>query len=117
MALVKTLLLSLFFAAAVPLASASAPAKGWADMSSGRYEIRLDGLLCHTCVALIVEEAGSLKEVEKASADFEQETLFLTVRPQATLKVSRLKKALARAAKRVDLGTAYEISSIRYKVK
>ena len=86
-------------------------------MTPGHYEIRLDGLVCHTCVKVLVEEIASLKEVEKASADFEQETLFVTVGAEKTLKISHLKKAFARASKRLDLGATLDFTAIRYKVK
>lgn len=85
-------------------------------MTSGRYEVELEGMLCRVCARLVSEEAGKLQEVEKAGTDLDVETLSLTVRPGRKLALSKLLRALTRAARRANLGTRYEIVSIRYKV-
>lgn len=115
-ALKAALAAALFAAAALPALPAAASGPRFQDMTPGRYEVLLDGLLCRTCVRFVVEEAASLKEVEKASGDFDQETLFIVVRPNTTLKAAKLQKALRRAAKRADLGTRFQIRSIRYRI-
>jgi cation transport ATPase len=109
----KTLLAAAFFAAwAVP----GRAAEGYSELKSGRYEIRVEGMVCTTCARLIVEEVLKLKEVQKATADFDQETLFLTVKLEHTLSVSKLEKALKKAAKRVDLQADYAVVNIRYRL-
>lgn len=90
--------------------------KSFQDLTPGHYEIRIDGILCRSCVKIIAEEAASLKEVESARADFDHETLFLTVKNGNVLKISKLRKALGKAAKRIDLDTRYEIDAIKYNV-
>src|SRR5207302_1765571 len=76
------------------LAGPAAGAERFPDMPSGRYDVTLDGMLCRTCLKAIVASVASLKEVEKASGDFDQDTITVTVRPKATLRSSKLQKAL-----------------------
>lgn len=87
-----------------------------ADLTSGRYEVAIDGLLCRTCGKIISEEVAALPPVQSASVDFDREVLTVTIRPQKTLTASRLRRALKRAAKRVDLDTTFAIKSVVYKV-
>ena len=112
----KTLIAALLFV----LLSGDRPARArepyFADLSSGRYEIGIDGLLCHTCARLATDEVAGLSEVQKAAVDFDREVLVVTVRPGRTLAISRLRKALKRAAKRVDLGTKFTVRSVLYRV-
>jgi cation transport ATPase len=89
--------------------------RDWPDLTSGRYEVRLEGMLCHSCARAIVDQVITLKEVEKASADFEQETLYVTIRPDATLTAKKLRKSLRKAAHKVDLDTKFDIANVRYK--
>lgn len=107
----KRLALLLLFAAAPCLAAERRP---FPDLTPGRYEVKLDGLLCHTCVKVLLEEVAAVREVEKATADFDKETLTISV--GKTLRISRLRKALDRAAKRIDLDSRLEIAAIKYKV-
>jgi hypothetical protein len=98
-------------------APASAAEKGFADLTGGKYELRVDGLVCHTCLKLAVEEISSLKVVSKAAGDFDAETIWITLKPNTTLKASKLEKALHKASKRADLATQFDLVSVKYKVK
>ena len=109
----KALLLPIFL---VLTAGAAEKAPVLRDMTPGRYEVRVEGMLCRTCAKAAAEELSRLKEVRQAVADFDQETLFITVRLDKTLKVSKIRKALNRAASRVDLEAKYEIANIRYRL-
>lgn len=107
-----------FFAVAAALAPRPTAASAkFPDLSSGRYEVRVEGFLCHTCLKLALAEVSSLKEVEKATGDFDQETLLVTIRANKKLKASKLQRALRRAASKADLGTKFELLSVKYRVK
>jgi len=102
---------------AISVAAPAAAAKqAFPDLAAGRYEIRLDGLLCHTCGRMIVEEVSALPQVQKAQVDFERGMMTLTVRPGQTLKMGRLQRALKRASKRADLDTQFTIQAVDYKI-
>jgi hypothetical protein len=108
---------AIFAVSAAVLPRPAAASAKFPDLTSGKYEVRVDGWLCHTCLRLAVQEVASLKEVERAGGDFDQETLVLTIRPNTKLKASKLQRALRRAAKRADLGAKFELLSVKYKVK
>lgn len=102
---------------AISLAAPAASAKqAFPDLAAGRYEIRMDGMLCHTCARIITEEVAALPQVEKAQADFERGVLTVTIRSGQTLKMRRLQRALRRASKRADLDTQFTIQAVEYKI-
>jgi copper chaperone CopZ len=106
---VKLLLAAVLFASS---AVVSAPSL----LTPGKYEVRVDGMLCRTCARAIVEELGKLKEVQSVSADYDHEAFILTIAPNRSLKLARLIAVLGRAAERVDLGTRFTILGVKYRV-
>ena len=112
----RTLAAALFLGAAAWTAGPARAAQPLKDLASGRYEVTVDGMLCHTCARVIAQEVAALPQVEKASVDFERDLLLVTVKPDQTLTLSRLRRALKRAAKRVDLGTTFTVSAVTYKI-
>ena len=97
-------------------AAGAAAAERLPDMTPGRYEVRIEGLLCRTCTRAIVEELTALKEVQTAVQNFDHEGVLITVRPGLTLTVYKLRNALDRAARRVNLGTRFKAVGIKYLV-
>jgi len=79
----------------------------YSQLPSGRYSIKIIGLLTTTCCRAIEIEMKKLPEVESAKADFETETLTLAIKLDRTLKMSTLRKALHLAADRVNFGGDY----------
>lgn len=106
--------LALSFLLGIPLAAAGKPVL---DLTSGRYAVKVTGLLTRTCERAVVEELSRLPEVEKAGASLEKDEVYVFVRLGRSLRASALKKALTRASKRVNLGSPIEIESVRYKVE
>jgi len=83
-------------------------------LPSGRYAIKVSGMLTKTCSRAIEREVAKLDAVESAKVDFETEQLVLTVKLDRTLKVSALRRALRRAAGKVNLGTDYILGGVAY---
>lgn len=107
---------SLIFASLLAATAAfGKPAQEFPDLSSGRYAIKLSGMLCNSCARVIALELSQLKEVESAKADFEKEELSLNIRAGRTLKMSRLQQTLLRAARRINLDTRFQIENVLYK--
>lgn len=72
-------------------------------------------MLCAVCAKTIVAELSKLGELESAKADFEKDQIVVTIKLERTLRIASLRRALRLAAKRVNLGTQFEIEDIRYK--
>lgn len=108
----KPLTLVIFLCA--PLFAADKPV---VDMTAGRYAVKVSGLLTRTCEKAVAQEVARLPEVEKAGADFEKDEVYLVIRLGKTLRASALRKALARASKRVNLGSPIEIERVRYQAE
>ena len=83
-------------------------------LPSGRYAVKVSGMLTTTCGRAIELELAQLPEIESAQVDFDAERLVFTIRLDQTLRVSALKRALHRAAVRVNLGTDYIAEKISY---
>jgi hypothetical protein len=108
------LALAALFALAPALAAEPAPAL--TKLIPGRYEVRVEGLLCHQCTRQMVKHALALREVEAASADFDRALLLITVKGSHVLRLSRLQAAMNRAAADVDLHTRFRVVDVRYHV-
>lgn len=107
---------------AIPLATlwlaaspARAASKEFQDLASGRYAVRVSGMLCHACAWAIVEELLAREEVEAAKYDYDQEHILVTVKLKRELSISSFKRALRRARARVNLPTRFEIEAIQYR--
>ncbi|MDD5656166.1 MAG: heavy metal-associated domain-containing protein [Elusimicrobia bacterium] len=87
----------------------------YSELPSGRYAVKVEGMLTTTCALAIEREVARLPQVESAAVDFEAESMTLTVRIDQTLPVSSLSRALRRAAKKVDLGARYLVGDIAYQ--
>lgn len=87
------------------------------DLTAGRYAVKVSGLLTRTCESVVASEVSRLPEVEKAGADLERDEIYVVVRLGKTLRASVLRKALARASKRVNLGSPIEIEAVRYQTE
>lgn len=95
-------------------ADAASTRREYKELTAGRYSLKVTGMLCHACARTLVLELGKLEEVRSVKADFEAEQVLLEIPLERVLPVSRLRKALQRASKRINLGTRLEITDIRY---
>jgi cation transport ATPase len=82
---------------------------------AGRYAMKISGFFCTTCGVAMKREVGALPEVSEADFDFDTETLFVTVRLERTLRLSALRRALRRAAARVDIGSKLDVADVTYR--
>ena len=122
-------LLLLGLLAALPAASGTRSRSGSSERGSGdilsqykvlrpgRYEIVLKGALCNACTRAIVEALSQLDGVQEASFDFEEGFLKLVIGRDKELKMAKVERTLARAARRVDLATRFSVREIRYSPK
>ncbi len=85
------------------------------DLKPGRYAVRVEGMLCSACTHVILAELSILKEVQQAQVDFDKEELLISVPSNRKLTLTNLRKALQRAAHRVNLDTQFEIKYIHYR--
>jgi hypothetical protein len=99
-------------APASPLPAAEAAA--YQELPSGRYAVKIIGMLTTTCGRGIEAKVLKRPEVESAQVDFEKETLTLTIKLNRTLRLSALRKALHAAADQVNLGTDYLVGKITF---
>lgn len=106
----KSLLLAAFFTIG------AAAAERLPDLTSGRYELTVEGLLCRSCAQAISDELLKQKEVVKVQPDFDHEALIVTIRPGHVLTQSKLSKCLSKAASRIDLGTKFRLKAVKYLV-
>ena len=84
------------------------------DLKSGVYDCEVRGMICSACAAVITEEVKRLNGVETAAVDFDKRILRVIVKPGRVVPVNQLKRALSRAAGRIDLGGSYVLGEIRY---
>jgi copper chaperone CopZ len=111
----KALLSLLFLPAAIAAAAPSATPKEFKDLRGGRWAVKVSGLLCTACARAITTELSNLPEVDSVKSDFDKELIFVKVKDDKILTVAELRKGLKRAAKRVNLGTNFEVESVFYK--
>ena len=71
-------------------------------------------MICAACAAVITQEVKRLSGVEDAAVDFDRRILRVIVKPGRVVPVSQIKRALIRAAGRIDLGGNYVLGEIRY---
>ncbi|MBI4676136.1 MAG: heavy-metal-associated domain-containing protein [Elusimicrobia bacterium] len=89
------------------------PKELYKDLTPGPYLIKIKGMLTHACGRAIQAEFSRHPMITKAEADFEQQTVVITVKANGRLSIAELKGILKRASKRMRL-SVYEVDDIRY---
>lgn len=84
-------------------------------LREGHWRLAIGGILCNACTRAVVEGFLQVEGVAKASFDFEDGYLKLTVDHNKQVRTSKLERALRLAARRVDLETRYTLSETRYE--
>jgi len=97
-----------------PLRPKGEPPALYKVIPSGRYSVKIKGLLTTTCGRAIEIELLRLPEVEAAVVDFDSEELVVTVKLNYKLKVSTLRRTLREASHWVNMGTDYTVGEITY---
>lgn len=95
-------------------AKAKAKPRRYADLKSGVYDCQLAGMLCTSCAGIVSEEVARVDGVEKADVDFEKRVLRVVIAPKRVVRLDAIKRGLARAERRIDLGSRLVIGNIRY---
>jgi len=88
--------------------------KRYKVLRQGRYKCVVSGVLCNACTRAIVEGLKRVKGIKDAEFDFEDGLLVLTVEKGAQVRTGKVVRALAHAARRVNLGSRFKITDIRY---
>ncbi|MCX5796009.1 MAG: heavy metal-associated domain-containing protein [Elusimicrobia bacterium] len=89
-------------------------AVAYKELPSGRYSVKVIGMLTTTCARGIEIELMLLPQVESAKVDFDKETMILTIKLNHSLPLKTLRKALHLAADRVNLGVDYFVGKIAF---
>lgn len=84
-------------------------------LREGHWRLAIGGILCNACTRAVVEGFLKVEGVAKATFDFEEGYLKLTVDHNKQVRTSKLERALRLAARRVDLETRYTLSETRYE--
>lgn len=117
--MLKILLAAALAAQAAPARSGrAAPAEEPAlapILREGHWRLAVGGVLCNACTKAVVEGFLEVEGVSKASFDFEDGFLKLTVARGAQVRTAKLERALRLAQRRVDLGGRYTLSETRYE--
>lgn len=102
-------------AAAVPQApTAKKETRAFSVLLPGVYSCEVRGMICTACAGEIVESLKAVAGVESARVDFDRRLLLLTVAQDKAVPVVALRRALQRAARRIDLGTSFTVGKIEY---
>ncbi|MBI3549658.1 MAG: cation transporter [Elusimicrobia bacterium] len=80
----------------------------------GTYVCDVSGLLCEACARVIAETVSKVKGVQKATMDFPNHELTLIIADNKTVPTAAILRALRKAAVRVNLGTQYHLTKVRY---
>jgi len=83
-------------------------------LREGRYKCVVAGVLCNACTRAVVEGLKKIKGIKDAKFDFEDGFLWLYIEENAQVSTRKIRRALAHAGRRVDLGTRYQITDIRF---
>lgn len=103
-------------ALAAPAAAAPSTAREFVELPPGRYTVTLTGLATTVCARAVAAEWAKLPEIESATVDFEKSTAVIAVRLDKIAKVAILRKTLRKAEKLSNLGAAYDIRTIAYRL-
>lgn len=113
-----------------------APLKELKYLAPGNYEAKIVGILCNACTDSVLEELKRIPQIGKASFDYEEGVLRFAVRQakpedkkagdktakrprfflpgkDAPLRFSRLRRAVVRAGRRVNLDSRFTISEVK----
>ncbi|MBI2363082.1 MAG: hypothetical protein HYV15_06840 [Elusimicrobia bacterium] len=111
--------------AALLCLSASAaprPAKTAADavpeasvLREGVWKLSIGGIVCNACTKASIEEVLKLEGVEKATFEFEDGVMLLTVAKGAQVRRSKVERALRTASRRADLDTRFTLAQASYE--
>lgn len=115
------IVLSLAWAAHAAEPAPAQPPKGkpgkarrYTELKSGVYDCELAGMMCLACAGMIKEELLRVEGVQGAWIDFDTRILRLEIKPKKIVPVNAVKRALARATRRIDLGSEFVLGPIRY---
>ena len=124
MASLLTAALSLLLAPAGAAPSAGAPTppaspaveeRRYTQLTSGRYALKVSGMLCTVCAKAVEAELAKLDEVESVKSDFDLDLMLISIKIEKVLKVSTLRRALQKAARRVNMGAKLDVASLQYR--
>ncbi len=91
-------------------------ASGLRDLTPGRYELVLSGVLCSACVRGVAKEFAAEPAVAFAKPDLDHRQVVVEIKPGKKLPASRVKRVLKRASRRVNLGSNYGIAAVHYSL-
>lgn len=83
-------------------------------LRQGKYRAKVAGVLCNACTRAIVENLKALAAIKRAKFDFEEGVLWITVAKGKSIRATKIERAVRHASRRVELGTTYEITEIRF---
>ncbi|MEK7858025.1 MAG: heavy-metal-associated domain-containing protein [Elusimicrobiota bacterium] len=124
MASLLTAALSLLLAPAGAAPAAGAPTppapptveeRQYTQLTSGRYALKVSGMLCTVCAKAVEAELAKLDEVESVKSDFDLDLMLISIKIEKVLKVSTLRRALQKAARRVNMGAKLDVASLQYR--
>lgn len=109
-------------AAAEPAATTAQPQakpakrapRRYVELKSGVYDCELGGMICLACAGMVEEELKRVDGVLGAWVDFEARVLRVEIKPKRVVPLNAIKRGLARATRRIDLGTSFTLGAIRY---
>lgn len=84
-------------------------------LREGVWKLSVGGILCNACTKASVEEVLKLEGVEKASFEFEDGFMMLTVAKGAQVRRSKVERALRTASRRADLETRFTLAQAAYE--
>ncbi len=100
-------------------------------LKPGKYRIEITGIICNACTKAVTENLKKIRGIASAKFNYERRLLFITVkkpkikkgkrvgrnpaREKARVRVSKLRRAVRHAGRRVKLDVALRIKSIREK--
>ena len=107
----------LLLAALIAASLSAAPSKSTVhqkDLTAGRYDVRVTGLLCTTCARAIKEAFEKIESIESVEPDYAHGRLIITVSIDSNVSVSSLRRALRKATRRIRLPTKFRLASVEY---
>jgi copper chaperone CopZ len=80
----------------------------------GTYLCSVSGLICEACARVIADSVSKVNGVQKASMDFPSRQLTITIADGKEVRLPVIHRALRKAAERIDLGTEFHLTKVRY---
>lgn len=84
-------------------------------LKEGVWKVSVGGILCNACTRAAVEEVLKIAGVAKASFDFEDGFMLLTVAKDKEVRRSKVERALRNASRRVDLKTLFTLADASFQ--